>query len=194
MHLTLHLSGEGSEIIVTLWLRMILVIIRSWRSGPATLSEERTLKFRVWLTEADLSLFNNARYFSMMELGRLDIMLRTGAFRWARKNRLLPLVAAQTIRYKRSLKRFQTFTLKSRVICWDAKYIYIEHNFFRKGRLMAAGLAKACFLGKEGVASTEKFLQDNGLSLMSPPIPEMIIKWQESETAMMKGFGDREAK
>lgn len=173
---------------MNLWIRMIIVIVRSFWKGRSQPTTELILNFRVWLTEADFRLFNNARYFSMMELGRLDMMLQTGVFKWAMRNKFLPLVASQTIRYKQPIKRFQKFQLKSRLRCWDEKYFYVEQTFFREGKLMAAGIAKACVLGKSGVVAPARFFTENGYSLPSPPTPEMISKWQESEKSMLSGL------
>ena len=50
-------------------------------------------------TEADLRFVSNARYLLFMEVGRLELMLRTGILRHARRRGWTPLVAAQTIRY-----------------------------------------------------------------------------------------------
>lgn len=70
-------------------------------------------------TEADLRFVGNARYMLFMEIGRLELMLRTGIFGHARRQRWSPLVVSQSVRYVRPLRRFQRFTLSTRLVAWD---------------------------------------------------------------------------
>lgn len=141
-------------------------------------------KFRVWLTEAEGSLLNNARYLTFMEVARMDLMTRTGHFLYSLKKKWLPLVGSQYICYKKPLKRFQKFEVKTKLIYWDAKWFYAEHRFEREGKLMAYGYVKIAWLKRGGTISPKELLGETGFDSAPPPKPDFISKWEESEQQM----------
>ncbi|WP_375731226.1 thioesterase family protein, partial [Azospirillum sp. B506] len=57
----------------------VAAIYSAWRGRRTGLLEPSTLRFRVWPTDLDLNLhMTNARYFSVMDLGRTDLAIRVG--------------------------------------------------------------------------------------------------------------------
>jgi acyl-CoA thioesterase FadM len=147
--------------------------------------DELTASRRVGATDADLQVVNNARYFEQMELARLEMMVRSGIFAVARREKWLPLTAAQTLRYKRPLRRFERFTLKSRVVCWDERWFFISHVFEREGKLVAAGLVRGCFRAKEGVVPPSEAFRRLGLSGESPAMPAHVAAWAAADEDML---------
>jgi len=70
---------------MNLWLRLLGVILASlWRPRFDPVRDVSRLTFRVWLHDLDTSLhMNNGRYWTLMDLGRTDLMLRSGLWRAA---------------------------------------------------------------------------------------------------------------
>jgi len=63
--------------------------------------------FHVWPNDLDVFMhMNNGAYLTIMDLARTDMMMRSGLVKKAAKRRWYPVVAAETIRFKRSLKLF----------------------------------------------------------------------------------------
>ena len=124
------------------WLRILITIIRAKFRKKINPVEETSLNFRVWITDADLSIMNNAAMLSITELGRIDLMCRTGFLRHSRRNRLYLPLASISAQFYRPLKRFQKFQLKTQLIYWDEKWIYIKHHIVRNGKIIAVALTK----------------------------------------------------
>ena len=81
--------------------------------------------FRVLPTDCDVLLHvNNGVYLSLMDLGRVDLMLRSGMFARLRARGWYPVVAGQSIQYFKSLNPFERFTIETRIVGWD------ERSFF----------------------------------------------------------------
>ncbi len=134
---------------MNLWLRLIWLLLTASRRPPLTLPGSMSvLHFRVWLHDLDLSLhMNNGRYLTLMDLGRLDMMLGSGLLRAAVRHRWTPIASAITIRYRRELRPFQKFRLETRLINWDKTLVVIEQTFFidaghRDGQVAARALFK----------------------------------------------------
>jgi len=105
--------------------------------------------FRVLPNDLDALLHvNNGVYLTLMDLGRTDLLLRSDAFHQVRKQGWYPVLAAETIRFKRSLTLFQKFTIRTSVVGWDDRSIYLEQLFISKGELVAKAVVDARFLKK----------------------------------------------
>lgn len=134
--------------------------------------DESVIDLRVLPNDLDLHAhMNNGRYLSIMDLGRLDLMTRTGLGRVALKQRWIPLVAWASIRYRRPLKVFQRFQLRTRIVYWDIKWFYIEQRFERDGQLIAAARIVGLLRGKEGNITPEQALKTLGHNQLAAPTP-----------------------
>lgn len=163
--------------------RFAYVIFSSLWRPRITMLDECTTHFRTWFTDLDpLMHMNNGVYLSLMDLGRIDLMLRCGAFAKARKNGIYPVVASQTIRYRRSLKLFQPFTIKTKILCWDDKYFFIDQTYQVKNELYAQATVRGRFLRNTGEkVSPQEIMRLIDLNIPSPQMPHPVKLWMESE-------------
>jgi acyl-CoA thioesterase FadM len=165
---------------VNLYFRLLIVLLRALR-GAGTLDPlgESVLRFRVLPNDLDLNLHvNNGRYFTLMDLGRVDLVTRFGLRRPIVKERWMPVVAAATLRFKRSLDPFQRFTLHTRLLCWDEKWFYLAQHFERDGRVVAEGVVRALFKAPAGLATTAEVIAATGRVVPpSPPMPQHVALW-----------------
>jgi len=167
---------------MNLWFRSLVVLFNAFFRRRLTLLDESVLDFRVWPTDLDANLhMNNGRYLTIMDLGRVDLMVRTGMGRMALKRKWSPLVGSATIRFRRSLDPFQRYRLKSRILCWNDKWFIIEQRFVRQGEEVAVGLVKGLLRGRSGNIPTAAVLEALNLRIASPEMPSSIRIWQESE-------------
>jgi acyl-CoA thioesterase FadM len=85
---------------------------------------------------------NNGIYFSMMDLARVDLMIRAGYAGKVKQQGWYPVVVAETIQFRRSLNLFQRFEIETRVLGWDDKAIVLEQQFIRGGESVAHALVR----------------------------------------------------
>lgn len=131
---------------MNLWFRVIWLFLtapfRARIEAPFGVSR---LDFRVWPLDLDTNLhLNNGRYLTIADLGRADLLLRSGLWKAVLKEGLLPMLSGSAIRYRRELRPFQAFTLESRIVCWRATAFVMEHRFLTrndKGEVVTAAIA-----------------------------------------------------
>ena len=139
---------------------------------------------RVLPTDLDANMhMNNGRYLSIMDLGRFDLTIRNGLLGATLRRGMRPVVGSVMIRYRRSLDPFQRYTLRTRALCWDEKWVYLEQRFERAGELAAVGVVKALFVGKSGPVPTRDVFATIGFAGDSPPMPDAVELWRRSEEA-----------
>lgn len=139
------------------------------------------LAFRVWPNDLDVNIhMNNGRFLSVMDLGRFDLSFRTRLGRAMLRNRWMPLVGGVTIRYRRSLDPFERYELHTRLLGWDAKWVFLEQRFLKKGgELAAEGVVRALFRGKGGNVPVSEVLSQMGYEGPQPVLPDSVRRWAE---------------
>ena len=143
------------------------------------------ISFRVLPTDLDLNgHMNNGRYLTLMDLGRIDLVIRSGTGKTVMKNKWKPMIASVMIRFRKGLKMFQKYELHTRILAWDNRFIYIEHKMIRQKQVVSVALVKGSFVGKKGPVPTDLVNIANGYTLDSPAIPECVRLWQEAENQM----------
>ena len=168
---------------MNLWFRLFWLLLTASRRPPLTLpGAASVLYFRVLPLDLDLSLhMNNGRYLTLMDLGRLDIMLGSGLWRAVLRHNWTPIASAITIRYRRELRPFQRFRLETRLINWDATLVVMEQTFFvdggnRDGQVAARALFKGGLYDRSAKAFVPiaQLMATIGVSAESPlPTPEI---------------------
>ncbi|KAL3266587.1 hypothetical protein HHI36_010751 [Cryptolaemus montrouzieri] len=94
-------------------------------------SNENITKGICLTTDIDtlLTHMNNSRFLRELDFAKIDFFERTGLFRLLRKYNGTIAVGATTVRYRRLIKLFQLYKIRSKIIYWDNLSIYIEHRF-----------------------------------------------------------------
>jgi acyl-CoA thioesterase FadM len=169
---------------MTRWLRFLLTYLGARSAPPLALGAESLLHLRAWPTECDASWLNHAALLSLMECGRVDIMVRMGFLALARRRGWYLPLASVAARFDRPLRRLQRFDLASRIAWWDEAAIWIEHRVTRDGRLVATGLARCPVREGRAPVAPERILRELGLEVPpAPPRPstvEAIEAWTEA--------------
>jgi acyl-CoA thioesterase FadM len=165
-----------------LLLRTLKVVVKAFMSPKLKPLETSRISLRVWPNDIDLNLhMNNGRYLSIMDLGRVDMMVRNGILSVMLKRRWRPMVGAATIRYRRGLRPFTRYDLTTRIVCWDHKWFFMEQTFEQGGEVCAVAVIKGLFVGPRVKVGTRELAESVGFSGDSPPMPETIRNWQDWE-------------
>ncbi len=184
---------------MNLWLRLLwLLVTARWRAPLAMPDGVSILNFRVWPHDLDLSAhLNNGRYLTLMDQGRLDVMLRSGLWRELLRQKWTPIASAITIRFRRELRPFQTFRLETRLLCWDASLVVMEQTFVigsgqRGGQIAARALFKGGLYDRKTKAfiPIAQLMALIGVSAVSPPPSaevEAFLKAEEELKQAVRG-------
>lgn len=125
---------------------------------------------------------NNARYQTLMDLARIDFLVRCGLFRGMLRQRWTAPVGHVNLDFRKSLKPFERFELHTRLMHWDERWFYFRHEFFRAGdaaRPVTTGHVKTVFVGRHpqghGVVPTRVVVPAlAGRELEAPPLPDTM--------------------
>jgi acyl-CoA thioesterase FadM len=140
------------------------------------------LAFRVMPPDLDYNVhMNNARYLALMDVGRVDLILRTGMWRTMWQNHWQAVIAGSIVRYRRPLKPFQRMQMTSRLIGWDEKWFYIDHRIAAGAALACQAMVRGAFIGAEGILAPVILAKAMGVPDTPPELPNWISAWQDAD-------------
>jgi len=167
---------------MNLYIRLLRVIFSHLWRPPLGLLEESIVEFRVWPGDLDGNLhMTNGRYLVIMDLGRVDLLLRMGGLGLFFRRRWRPIAGSAVIRFRRPLKPFRKLRLRTRIVCWDERWVFFEQLFESRGKVVAEGFVRATVRSTEGTVSTRHILAEMRKLEPSPPVPRSFLLWAEFE-------------
>lgn len=134
-----------------------------------------------------MRVVNSGSYLQIMNVAGYRHMGLAGGLRLAARQSWLGVVAASTLRYRRSLRLWDRFEDTSRVLGWDERVFYIEHVLTRDGKLCARGVVAMRFFH---VRSRDRVSPHDIVRLLaqaqghpapeSPELPDDVADWARS--------------
>lgn len=167
---------------MNLWLRLIKVLVAALFRPRLAMTDTSMLRFRVWPHDLDINVhMNNARYLALMDLGRFDLIVRAGLWRPMFRKRWQAVIGGALVRYRRPLKPFQPFTLASRMLCWDERWLYIEHRIEAAGVPACLTLVRAAFLKDGTIVPPQRVAAELGHVGPVPAVPAWVGQWRRAD-------------
>lgn len=180
-------------VLMNLWFRLFLMLFRRpWRK-PVDALATTIVHMRVWPLDLDLNRHvTNGRYFTLADIGRMDYVLRSGAFRVALRNKAVPIVGDTWGKFRRELKLFEAFEIHTRMLGWDNKWSFMEHRFVSKGRVVGVVVMRGLFRSAKGTVPPGEYARELGLAEQSPPMPTWLTDWSQSCNDMSRELREEE--
>lgn len=126
---------------MNLWFRL-LCLLMAYRFRPRLTVPDSVsrLSFRAWFSDLDINgHVNNGRYWTLFDLGRTDLILRSGLFKPVLKHKWTPIVGSGAIHFRRELRLFQPFILETRILTWTQDKVVFEQRILTdNGQVLAA--------------------------------------------------------
>lgn len=114
------------------------------------------LERRVGLGDLDTNgHMNQAVYAQVMELGRADLLIRSGALKALRRSGLKAAVASQRIVYRRELKRGTRYLVDSRCVGMNGRLLVMQSHLIVGDRVHARADVEVIFFGPGGVLDAD---------------------------------------
>ena len=165
------------------FIRMFKALWLVRNATPIELHETHVSQHRCWPQDIDLWMeLNNGRTLTLLDLGRIPLAQRTGLVSALRSQRWGMTVAGVSARYRRRIRTFEAFSIKSRGVCWDDKFIYLEQSMVKRdGDVANHVLYRTAVTDKNGIVAPSRVLAAMGRDVVSPPMPEWVANWIEAD-------------
>lgn len=125
---------------------------------------------------------NNGRTLTLYDLGRIPLAMRAGLIPVMRARGWGLTVAGSSVRYRRRVRAFDKVEMHSRLVSWDAKFIYMEQSMWRRdGECTSHALFRTAVTDKNGIVPPAKVAEVLGHDPEPPEMPAWIQAWTEAE-------------
>ena len=91
-------------------------------------------------------------------------------------------MAGSITRFRRRIHGFERFEMRSRAVCWDDKFLYLEQSMWKQnGECASHVVFRAAVTNKNGLIPIEDVLKAMGREDTSPKMPEWLEEWSQTE-------------
>ncbi|MFD2741428.1 acyl-CoA thioesterase [Sulfitobacter aestuarii] len=162
------------------FVRLIKDVALARRQPPlARLTDMHVSHHICWPHDLDIWLeLNNGRALSLYDLGRSALAARTGLIAVLHQRRWGLTMAGTSTRFRRRIHGFERFEMRSRALCWDDKFIYLEQSMWkRSGECASHVLYRAAVTDRNGIIAPSYVLDALGQQEESPKMPGWVSDW-----------------
>ncbi len=150
---------------------------------PLAVGEVHVSHHICWPWDIDLWMeLNNGRTLTLFDLGRIPMARRGGLIDALRRERWGLTIAGNTVRYRRRVRMFDSVEMRSRLLCWDARFMYLEQSMWKTdGECSSHAVYRAAVTDSNGIVPTARVMQAMELDAVSPAMPGWVTQWTEAE-------------
>ncbi|TCM87612.1 acyl-CoA thioesterase [Rhodovulum steppense] len=151
-------------------------------AAPLPLTGTHVSHHMCWPWDLDLWMeLNNGRTLTLLDLGRLPLAKRVGLIGALREQGWGLTMAGVTVRYRRRVRIFDRFQIRSRCVGWDARFIYIEQGMWRGEECCNHALYRSAVTDANGIVAPARVMEAMGRATASPPLPGWVAEWITAE-------------
>lgn len=179
--LLLFTSVDVGYFVTSFWiaLRTKLLGPKQKITKESDIFKEQSYYGRVMPSDLDYMLhMNNSKYLRKMDFGRLAFGYDYGILDIIQKHGAIFIMNAHSVRYRRSLKPFQQFVIKTRILGWKERELYMEQRIEGSDRFIYTIMYTKISL--RGITFAAILKELVGRECKSPELPEEIQWWLES--------------
>ena len=160
-------------------IRMFWQLFKHRSSDPLPLTGTHVSTHYCMPWDIDLWMeLNNGRTLTLYDLGRIPLARRTGLVALLGKNRWGLTMAGVSVRYRRRIRAFEKIEMRSRAVCWDDKFVYLEQSMWKmNGECANHALYRSAITGKEGIIPPVEAIKQMGKPIDTPAMPKWIAAW-----------------
>jgi acyl-CoA thioesterase FadM len=138
-------AETGGERIMNLYFRLLRAYVYGLFGAGIHPEEPAESRFRVWFNDLDaFGHMNNGRYLQIMDVARTEWMTRMGVIAAMRQYGWAALLGGGVVRFRHSLRVFQLYRVRTRLLYWDHRWFFLEHAFIdASDRCVAVGTTRA---------------------------------------------------
>ena len=176
---------------IKLYGRMIPAVARGMQHDRIAATEPLASRFRVLPHDIDINLhLNNGRYLQLMDVNRVEWLLRTGVLDFVRKHRWKPILGSTVIHFRRELRLWDTGVASTKLIGWDDRWAYLEHRIETPdGKPVAIAMARAGFRARGHWMQIDTLRQALPLPIADLSLPPHAQIWQELDVELARQIG-----
>ncbi|GGE52179.1 acyl-CoA thioesterase [Actibacterium pelagium] len=163
-------------------IRFAKEILKQRRAQKLGLFDTHVSKHICWPWDIDIWMeLNNGRTLTLFDMGRFGLFTRQRMLKAMMDQGWSGTVAGSTVRYRRRIRAFDRFEMRTRILGWDDKFIYIEQGIWRGEDCANHLLLRTAITDKNGLVRTNVVADRLLDGAVSPLLPDWVRAWVRAE-------------
>ncbi|GHF05098.1 thioeseterase [Aliiroseovarius zhejiangensis] len=164
------------------FIRVTKELIKNARATPLPITGTHVSHHMCWPWDIDLwRELNNGRTLTLYDLGRIPLAGRTGLSRMLIKNRWGLTMAGASVRYRKRVRTFVRVEMRSRVVGWDDRFIYVEQSMWLRGECANQIVYRSAVTDRNGIVPTARVVEALGYDGQRPTMPDWVQAWIDAD-------------
>ncbi|MHA6265339.1 acyl-CoA thioesterase [uncultured Aliiroseovarius sp.] len=164
------------------FIRMTKELIKNARVDKLPVTGTHVSHHRCWPWDIDLwRELNNGRTLTLYDLGRIPLAGRTGLSRMLIKNRWGLTMAGASVRYRKRIRTFTRVEMRSRVVGWDDRFIYVEQSMWLGKDCANQIVYRSAVTDRNGIVATDRVIEALGYEGSRPEMPPWVQSWIDAD-------------
>ncbi|MBV2359248.1 thioesterase family protein [Thalassococcus sp. CAU 1522] len=165
------------------FVRLIKDILIARRQPPVGLFDTHVSYHVCWPWDLDMWMeLNNGRTLTLYDLGRLPLAQRAGLLNLLARQKWGLTMAGAVVRYRRRVRAFERIEMRSRLVGWDDRFMYLEQSMWKRNGDCASHIVyRSAVTDRNGIVATDRVLSALNLQEAPPALPDWIEAWLKAE-------------
>lgn len=165
------------------FIRMMKELFITRNAPPMELTETHISYHRCWPWDIDLWMeLNNGRTLTIYDLGRIPLAKRTGLITVLRENKWGLTMAGVTVRYRRRIRTFEKIEMRSRVVGYDDRFVYLEQSMWKaNGECANHALYRSAVTDKNGIVTSDRVMAKLNKDASGLKTPQWVQNWIDAD-------------
>lgn len=152
------------------------------KQGPMDILDVHVSQHRCWPQDLDVYLeMNNGRVLTILDIGRFGLSHRAGLTDLLRRQKWGLAVAGGSTRYRKRIRPFARFEMRTRCAGWDARFFYMEQTIWLGETCAMQALLRTCVTDRNGIVATARVAEAMGVDTASPALPDWVQAWIDAD-------------
>ena len=163
------------------FLRLTAEMLRARRAPRLAPGDVHETRLRIWPWDLDFAReLNNGRTLTLMDMGRIPALYRTGVFDKVYGAGMFMTMAGATVRWRRRIRLWDRVTLRSRLVGWDNRFFYVEQAMVLRGEVAAHAVYRVATTAGRGLTDPAEVAGMMGWA-DRPELEHWIADWAALE-------------
>lgn len=166
------------------FIRMFKELYVHRKAAPLPIDGTHVSHHMCWPWDIDFWMeLNNGRTLTLFDLGRIPMAQRTGLLAVLRQKKWGLTVAGSCVRYRRRIRPFERFEMRTRAAGVDHRFIYMEQSMWKaSGECANHAMYRTAVTGPSGIVPPSEVMAALGVTEV-PELPPHVTAWITAEDA-----------
>ncbi len=167
-------------------IRLVKEVLVARKAPPLRPGDIHVSHHICWPWDLDIwNELNNGRTLTLYDLGRIPLAHRSGLLTAIRREKWGLTMAGAVVRYRRRVRAFQKIEMRSRLLGWDARFMYLEQSMWKSdGACASHAVYRAAVTDRRGIVATDRVLEALQIAPeLARPLPGWVSAWLAAEDA-----------